>query len=63
MGVAMCWEDNRNPIMLRQLREKDLEIANLKEVIEDLKDELLAAWHEIRELEREMERMNGISLG
>ena len=55
MGVAMCWEDNRNPIMIRQLKEKDLEIARLKEEIEDLTERLDAAWYEIRAMEKEIE--------
>ncbi len=51
----MCWEDDRDPLMKSQMKQKDVEITNLKKKIEDLKKELDGAWYTIRAMERERE--------
>ncbi len=36
----MCWKDKRNPSMVYQMQQKDIEIANLKKEIEELKERI-----------------------
>ena len=52
MEVAMCWKDKRDPLMERQMQQKDMEIANLKKEIANLKKEIEEFKEKIRRREK-----------
>jgi len=47
MEKCMYWEDNRDPVMVAQMQEKDRQIKRLQEENEALKEELDAICYEL----------------